>query len=116
MGQINGRGCSCHEVVASTTTWIGLSILIWLAIGFGSSRAVAGTNGTWTNTYSGGLWSNSANWSGGAVADGADATADFSTLDIAADYTVHLDSSRTIGNLIFGDTSPSNNWTVDNNG
>jgi autotransporter-associated beta strand protein len=80
------------------------------------SCASAGTSGTWTNTASGGLWSNASNWSGGVVADGADSIADFSTLDITADDTVHLDSSRTIGSLVFGDTNPSNNWTLDDNG
>ena len=42
--------------------------------------------------------------------------ADFSTLNITADDTVHLDSARTIGGLKFGDTTPSNNWILDNNG
>ena len=74
------------------------------------------TNGTWINTASGGLWSNSANWSGGIIASGTDAVADFSALDLNADNTVHLDGARLIGTLSFGDTSPSNNWLIDNNG
>ena len=74
-------------------------------------------NGTWIDTTSGGLWSVNANWGGiGAIANGTDAIADFSTLDITADDTVHLDSARTIGQLKFGDTVPSNNWVLDNNG
>ncbi len=73
-------------------------------------------NGNWINATSGGLWSNSANWSGGVIADGTDAIADFSTLDITADNTVHLDSARTVGTLLFADTMPSNNWTLDNDG
>src|SRR5690349_19861479 len=52
-----------------------------LLINYRPSRALAGTNGTWTNTASGGLWSNTGNWSGGVVADGTGSTADFSTLD-----------------------------------
>ena len=75
--------------------------------------------GAWANT-AGGLWSTPANWSGGNVADGANATADFSEIDItAANTTVHLDTARTIGSLFFGDTAPSfptNNWILDNNG
>ena len=75
-------------------------------------------SGTWTNTSSG-LWSGTTNWSGGIVADGSGNTADFSTMDITADVTNHLDSARTIGNLIFGDTVTTTNpagWVVDNNG
>jgi fibronectin-binding autotransporter adhesin len=79
------------------------------------SRIVRAASGTWTNAVTGGLWSATGNWSGGTVANGTDANADFSTLNIAADNTVHLDTARTIGNLLFGDTTPSNNWILDNN-
>jgi autotransporter-associated beta strand protein len=97
----------------SRRTFVGLAgqlVLISVA-----SRA-AGTNGTWIDTTTGGLWSATANWSGGAIANGADGIADFSTLNITADNTVHLDSARTIGQLKFGDTTPSNSWILDNNG
>jgi autotransporter-associated beta strand protein len=83
--------------------------------GGGASSALAGTNGTWTNTTSGGLWSVGTNWSSGNIADGQDGIADFSTLDIAADDTVHLDTARIIGGIKFGDLTPSNNWIIDNN-
>ncbi|CAN5464238.1 hypothetical protein BH09VER1_BH09VER1_25750 [soil metagenome] len=74
------------------------------------------TNGTWINDSSG-LWSGTANWSAGVVADGVSGTADFNTINITADRTISLDSSRTIGNIIFGDaTTPSNGWILDNNG
>jgi autotransporter-associated beta strand protein len=92
------------------------SIALVLLIAIFSSSALAGTNGTWIDATTGGLWSNSANWSGGTIADGTDGIADFSTLNITADNTVHLDSARTIGTLEFGDTTPSNNWTLDSNG
>ena len=73
------------------------------------------TNGTWTNAASNSAWSTTTNWSGGLVADGVDAIADFSTLDIAANRTVNLGASRSIGTLIFGDAiTPSNNWTLAN--
>ena len=72
--------------------------------------------GTWINTTSGGVWSTTTNWSGGIVADGIGNNADFSTLNITADDTVHLDTARTIGGLKFGDTTPGNNWSLDNNG
>jgi autotransporter-associated beta strand protein len=80
-----------------------------------ASSLFAQTNGAWINSTSNSAWSNSANWSGGIVADGADAIADFSTLDIAANRTVNLGASRSIGTLIFGDAiTPSNNWTLAN--
>lgn len=75
------------------------------------SASVPSGNGTWTADADGN-WSDAANWSNGAVADGAGSTADFSTLDITADRTVTLDSSRTIGALNFGDTSGEQNWTL----
>lgn len=68
-------------------------------------------NGTFTN-LAGGSWANSANWNNAIIADGADSTADLSTLDLTAVATVTLDGARTIGNLTFGDTSPDNNWSV----
>jgi autotransporter-associated beta strand protein len=71
-------------------------------------------SGTWASTTNGAVWSNGSNWASG-IADGAGFTADFSTLNITADLTVNLDSARTIGNLIFGDTTVSNNWTLANN-
>lgn len=86
------------------------------AILFDASSVIA-ASGTWTAT-TGGNWSYATCWSGSIVADGSGNTADFSSLDIPADATVHLDSTRTIGNLIFGDTNTSSagGWTLDNNG
>lgn len=87
----------------------------------GSAHAASGT---WTGTS--GLWSDTANWSGGSVADGASSAsggavvvsqADFGTLALSGNQTVSLDSARTIGGLVFGDTDATpNNWTLDNNG
>jgi autotransporter-associated beta strand protein len=78
----------------------------------------AQTDGTWTNTASGGLWGGVGNWNADTVADGSGATAFFNTLDITADNTIHLDSARTIGNLTFSDTATNTaaGWTIDNNG
>ncbi len=48
-----------------------------------------------------------------------DFTADFSTINITADRTVHLDSARTIGQIKFQDTNTGTgnafNWFLDNN-
>ena len=75
-------------------------------------------SGTWTQLTSGGLWSDTANWSGGTIADGSGFNANFNTIDITANNTVHLDSARTITNLTFGDTATGTaaSWILDNNG
>ena len=78
---------------------------------------VRAANGIWTNLVNGnasGTWSVAANWNNGVIADGADSTADFSTLSITTNSFVNLDSSRTLGNLIFGGTAPGANWFVTN--
>jgi len=72
-------------------------------------------NGTWTSNADAN-WNaaTTAPWAGGIVADGADATADFSTIDITAARTVTMTEDRTIGNLKFDDTGTSgdSNWTL----
>ncbi len=75
-------------------------------------------NGTWLTPASGGLWSDAINWSGAVIADGATASANFATLDLTADNTVHLDSPRTLNSATFGDTDPATaaSWIVDTNG
>jgi autotransporter-associated beta strand protein len=72
--------------------------------------------GTWTNS-AGGLWGTAGNWLSDIVATGGGSTADFNTLNLTADTTVDLDSARTIGNLIFGDTDTSSaaDWTLTGN-
>ncbi len=66
---------------------------------------------TWINP-AGGSWTNGTNWLSGAIGSGVGNTADFSTLDLTNDATVTLDGARTIGNLVFGDTTPDHNWTL----
>lgn len=85
--------------------------LIGVLIVLGLPHASWGQSGVWTSPLSG-TWSTPANWSGGTVANGAGNVADFSTLDIGADVTVTLDTARTIGTLLFGDTTPTNNWFI----
>ena len=82
-----------------------------------SSLAVAQTSGTWTSA-SGGTWSNTGNWSGGFVASGTGALADFSTLNITGTQTVALDTAYTLGSLSFGDTTTSStgSWLISNGG
>ena len=65
-----------------------------------------------------GNWGTASNWFAGILASGSDVTADFSRMDITNDTTVHLNTSYTIGSLIFGDsnTNSAANWMVDDNG
>ena len=86
---------------AGATAFAGLSIA---TIGFN-------TNGFW-NVDAGGNWSDTNNWSSGAVANGPGYTADFSALDISTNRTVTLDVSRSIGTLKFGDLSGSQSWVL----
>jgi autotransporter-associated beta strand protein len=74
------------------------------------------TTATWTNP-AGGPWDTTGNWLDNTVGIGSGNTADFNTLDITADTTVNLDSPRTIGNLVFGDTDTATaaGWTLANN-
>ncbi|MES2658987.1 MAG: LamG-like jellyroll fold domain-containing protein [Verrucomicrobiota bacterium] len=68
-------------------------------------------NGTWSTDASGN-WSDASKWTGSFPANGETHTANFSTLNIAADRTVTLDTARSIGSLVFGDTSGAQNWTL----
>lgn len=79
-----------------------------LAVGCGASALFAG-NGAW-NVNSDGVWSNSANWVGGAVAGGSGSTAYF-TNTISVRHTVTVDSPVTVEALRF--SSPANNnWRL----
>jgi len=93
--------------------------LPWLMAALVGSLAAApllrAQNGTWTNLLDGnasGSWSAAANWNNGVIASGADNTADFSTLNITTNSIVTLDGARTLGNIIFGDTTPDANWVL----
>jgi autotransporter-associated beta strand protein len=81
------------------------------------SLAVAQTSGTWASA-SGGTWGTTGNWSGGFVASGTGANANFATLDITGTQTVTLDTAYTLGSLSFGDTTTSStgSWRISNGG
>jgi len=84
------------------TDSVGLSNVLVTVGNFGNSA--------WTNTVSG-VWSAPGNWTNAAVANGAGFGADFSQVNLAADTTATLDTSRTLGSLIFGATGGStHNW------
>ncbi len=75
----------------------------------------AQTNGTWTNA-AGSSWGTATNWSGSAIAGGAGAMADFSTVNITANRTVTLDANRIVGSLRFGDATTVSHDQVINAG
>lgn len=85
----------------------GQSAYVVVAIGL----PVLYGDGTWISN-SDGLWSDPSRWRNGFVANGPGFTADFSTINITANRTVNLDSSRSIGTMRFGDTTGTQNWTI----
>ena len=98
-------------------TFIRRSAVVLSALVVASAQLAYAANGTWVqDSASPQNWSNPSNWIPG-VADGAGSIADFSTLNIANNNTVVLDSSRSIGELLFQDaTTSSNTWTLSNSG
>ncbi len=93
------------------------AVLFTAFVAAGLATNAHAVDGTWTKTASGGLWSDTANWSGATLADGSGFTANFSTLNISVDNTVLMDTSRTLTNLTFADaTNPTHGWTLSNNG
>lgn len=82
-----------------------------------AAPAIAQQSGAWSLASGSGNWSDTANWNGGLVADGAGAAANFNAIDLTSNVTVHLDSARTISSLNFQDTvTPFYNYILDNNG
>lgn len=73
-------------------------------------------SGSWTNQADS-VWSAPTNWLNAIVADGSGNTANFSTIDSTVTNTIILDSSRTLGNLSFGDTDTNSpaTWIVTTN-
>ncbi len=93
------------------------AVLAMLTVAAATLRSAQADSGTWTSPGTGN-WSGDGNWSGGIVADGSGNSANFSTIDIPSDVTVHLDTPRIIGSLLFGDltTTTAGGWTLDDNG
>ncbi|MCF7674777.1 MAG: autotransporter-associated beta strand repeat-containing protein, partial [Akkermansiaceae bacterium] len=63
------------------------------------------------NVDDNGDWSETTKWKFGVIARGAGVTADFNTMAQSADTTINLDSSRTIGSLVVGNTA-AYDWTL----
>jgi len=67
----------------------------------------------WTNSLSGQSWPTASNWLSNVAPNGAGNTADFSTLTLTGNTTVHLDTSITISRMVFGDVGNTYGWTLD---
>jgi fibronectin-binding autotransporter adhesin len=82
-----------------------------LAATFLLTPGLRAADGTW-NVNADGNWSTATNWASSTIADGAGFTA-----NIRFNITVTLDSSRTIGNLVFEDlTTASSDWILSSSG
>ena len=68
---------------------------------------------TWTNP-SGGSWDASGNWSGGGLPTNPGDIADFSELGLTGSEIITLDANQSAGDLLFGDTNNTYDWTVAN--
>ena len=98
------------------STRVLLTPALLAAILSSAGRLLAQTDYQWQDSISGGLWSTPGNWSPSGPASGSTNTADFSTLTLPANNTVHLNAPETIGGVIFADQGNAYNWTLDNNG
>ncbi|MES2308426.1 MAG: hypothetical protein V4507_06155 [Verrucomicrobiota bacterium] len=86
--------------------------VLGLIIVLGGEASLQATDGTWSTAGSGN-WNTAANWSGGIIANGTDAIADFSQVNIGANSTITQDlTGLTVGTLKMGDTTPSHSWTM----
>lgn len=104
--------------VTSTATLGGASAANYMLLQpTGLSASILGAT-VWSGAAGDTLWDTGANWTGASSPGGAGVAATFSALDLVADTTVNLASSRTIGHLVFGDTdraSPAG-WVISDNG
>src|SRR5215510_1118791 len=117
---VGGEGAARLDLRASGT---GIVDVAGNVIGAGFTAGQTYTiralgSSVWIMPETGGVWSDNTNWEQNQIANGVSATADFASLDITEDVTVHLDSPRLLGNMIFGDTDVTTaaNWLLDDNG
>ena len=85
--------------------------------GYQTSAVATGVYNTiaapiWTSP-SGGSWATVGNWSNNVPANGANVTADFSTLNLSSPVNVTLDGPWTVGSLKFGDLGNAYGWEID---
>ena len=81
-----------------------------------ATSSVYAASGTWLGNAN--WWSDPASWVSGTIADGTDSTANFTGVNLTGNIDKPLGGSgnnRTIGNIIFTDTTPSHNLTLSTN-
>ena len=103
IGSAGPGDAGLYTVVASGVTSAPAILIISVPAG----------SGVWTNA-GGGSWTTGINWSGGFIAGGVDAVADFSTRSLNANATVTLDGARSMGTFVFDDLNgvAKHNWTL----
>ncbi len=88
----------------------------WYLQAFTGSGSTNSQSGVWVRLVSGnasGVWGTNANWSGGTIATGTDAVADFTANNITVNSIVTNETARTIGSLRFNNTTAGRFWNVD---
>src|ERR1043166_1061184 len=113
---INRRAKRLHDPTLSSRAFIIFFIVtILIAIGLLLAPKAHATNGSW-NVNSDGVWSNSANWLSGNIADGAGSTGNFTfNISTGGGRTITIDgavASRTLGIMNIGDTDGSSPYTI----
>lgn len=122
-------------VVSFTSTWKsgdtfpeGDTTVTYTAVDAAGNRTTASftvtvtpepqADGVWNTTLNNAHWNAPTNWIDSRIAFGSGRTAYFNALDVTSDTAVRLDSSRTIGRLVFGDTNTATaaGWALDNGG
>jgi autotransporter-associated beta strand protein len=112
-----------RSLISSVQRISGFTAMLLIVCGWYGTAV--GQSGTWTDADGDGAWGDTANWSGGTIANGSGNTADFSTVDVDGNVVnanfpgfyrnaINLDSTRTIGNMTFGDsnTATPGGWEV----
>lgn len=84
--------------------------LLPLLLALSSGVQMHAQDGTWSSNGNGN-WSDTTKWNGGIVADGADSTANF-TLEFTGNRTITVDTARTIGGIVYSDTTPDRDLTI----
>src|ERR1035437_5963412 len=89
-------------------------LFLTVALFLGASVLAHAASGSWS-VDTNGNWSDPTKWIGGTVADGAGNTATFN-VNITANRTTTLDSARTMGGLVFGNSGSyigtAQSWTI----
>ena len=117
VSSITGTGTIRLDLKASGTGITGPGG-VPISGGFTSGQTYFRATLAWINPLTGGLWSDSANWDGGVIANDIGAVPIFGNFDLTANNTVFLDSPRTISGFVFGDTVPASSasWIISDGG